>query len=190
MSGTSASNGVRPTRVAVIEQDTILRYGLVACLAEDERLEVTDATPETLDQQNVDIAVVSSASSRNHRFGCPIIIYGDVAQGPRGVAGGNVVAGVLSRGSLTVAQLHATVHAAVAGLRVNSDADSETIAPMDARDLQLVELIADGYSTREIADRMSYSERTIKKLITDLSDRLHARSRPQIVAQAIRRGLI
>jgi DNA-binding CsgD family transcriptional regulator len=51
-------------------------------------------------------------------------------------------------------------------------------------------LIANGHSTREIADRMSYSERTIKKLITGLEERLNARSRAHVVALAIRRGLI
>ena len=37
---------------------------------------------------------------------------------------------------------------------------------------------------------MSYSERTIKKLITLLQDRFDTRSRAQTVAEAIRRGLI
>jgi DNA-binding CsgD family transcriptional regulator len=37
---------------------------------------------------------------------------------------------------------------------------------------------------------MSYSERTIKKLITGLQRELGARSRAQLVAEAIRRGLI
>jgi DNA-binding CsgD family transcriptional regulator len=37
---------------------------------------------------------------------------------------------------------------------------------------------------------MSYSERTIKKLITSLETQMNARSRAQLVAHAIRRGLI
>ena len=55
---------------------------------------------------------------------------------------------------------------------------------------RVLELMADGCSTREIAVRMSYSERTIKKVITNLHCSLAARNRAQVVAQAIRRGLL
>ena len=54
----------------------------------------------------------------------------------------------------------------------------------------LIELLAEGHTTREIAGRMSYSEQTIKKLITALERRMEARSRAHLVAVAIRRGLI
>ncbi|WP_187368727.1 helix-turn-helix transcriptional regulator [Baekduia soli] len=174
--------------MAVIEEDDLLRYGLVGCLNEDQRLEVMVATPETLERHEADIAIVSSSVAREHLFACPIIIYGDIAHAAT-TAGHNDIAGALHRSSLTIAQLHATVHAAAAGLRVNSHANGHA-PPVDSREIRLLELIADGCSTREIAEQMSYSERTIKKLITGLEDRLDARSRPQIVAQAIRRGLI
>jgi DNA-binding NarL/FixJ family response regulator len=51
-------------------------------------------------------------------------------------------------------------------------------------------MLADCFSTREIAERMCYSERTIKKYVTGLQARLAARSRAQIVARALRAGLI
>jgi DNA-binding NarL/FixJ family response regulator len=190
MTGTSAPGAVRRTRVAVIEEHEILRFGLVACLSEDPRLEVVATAPEAVGRHDVDIAVVSSASARAHRFPCPIVIYGDVTQDPDSARAGNDVAGALNRDSLTVAQLHATLQAAATGLRVNSDHPAPVAPSLASRELQLLELIADGHSTREIAERMSYSERTIKKLITGLESRLGARSRPHIVAQAIRRGLI
>ena len=189
MPQTTGSDARPTTRVAVIEEDDLLRYGLVGCLREDHRLDVSVATPEIIDSMDVDIAIVSSSLAREHRFTCPIIVYGDIAQ-TAGMGGDNDIAGALHRNSLTVAQLHATVHAAAAGLRVNSQAEEGGSLAVDRRDIRLIQLIADGCSTREIAQRMSYSERTIKKLITTLEDRLEARSRPQIVAQAIRRGLI
>ena len=188
MPQTSASDGRPRTRVAVVEDDDLLRYGLVGCLHEDPRLDVVVATPETIEREGADIAVVSSALARGHRFPCPIIVYGDITH-TDGTWPDNDVAGALHRRSLTVAQLHATVHAAAAGLRVNNH-DEAAPPEVDHREIQLIELIAEGCSTREIAERMSYSERTIKKLITALESRLGARSRPQIVAQAIRRGLI
>jgi DNA-binding NarL/FixJ family response regulator len=97
---------------------------------------------------------------------------------------------VLHRASLTASQLRATVHAAAAGLRVHARLVHDTHDALDPRSVRVLQLIAEGYSTREIATRMSYSERTIKKLITQLQDRLQTRTRAQIVAHAIRRGLI
>jgi DNA-binding NarL/FixJ family response regulator len=178
-------------RVAVVEEHEIVRYGLVACLAEDGGLQVRAADADALDAQAVDIAIVSSAAAVAHRFPCPIVVCSSNARGPRSVAVGNDVVGVLYRGSLTVAQLKATVHAAAAGLRVNAhDSADRTADGLDPRALRLLELIAAGHSTREIADEMSYSERTIKKLITGLESQMNARSRAQVVAEAIRRGLI
>jgi len=188
------TSGARPgggIRVAVVEEHEIVRYGLVACLAEDRGLEVSVASADALDGQQIDIAIVSSEAAGGHRFPCPIVICSDNARGPRSVAVGNNVVGVLYRRSLTVAQLRATVHAAAAGLRVNAhDSTDRTAEAVDPRGLRLLELIAAGHSTREIAGEMGYSERTIKKLITGLESHMQARSRAHVVAEAIRRGLI
>jgi DNA-binding CsgD family transcriptional regulator len=185
-----ASVGGRRIRVAVVEEQTIFRFGLVACLEEDGALDVIVAEPEGLSEDQVDLAVISGEAARHHRFPCPIVVC-DGPEGSQGVAPGNDVVGFLDRKSLTVAQLQATVHAAAAGLRVN--AEVYTAPPPDAlepRALRVLALMAEGHSTREIATRMSYSERTIKKLITRLAKRMQARSRAQLVAEAMRRGLI
>jgi DNA-binding NarL/FixJ family response regulator len=187
--GSAIASG-RTTRVGVVEEHDILRYGLAASLSEDGRLEVVAAaSPELLDDDELDIAVVSSASAERHRFNCPIVVVSHTTQHPRTVEGGNDVAGALHRATVTLPQLLATVHAAAAGLRVEEHGTSDAVQ-LDPRAVQLVELIADGQGTREIAEAMNYSERTIKKLITELELALGARSRAQIVAHAIRRGLI
>ena len=58
------------------------------------------------------------------------------------------------------------------------------------RELTVLRLIAEGYSTREIARRLSYSERTIKNSIHDLVSRFQLRNRAHAVAFAVRQGLI
>jgi DNA-binding CsgD family transcriptional regulator len=180
----------RRLRVAVVEEHDILRYGLVACLAEDRRLDVIAAdSASAFSDEDVDVAIVSSELARDHRFSCPIVVCCDSALGPRTVAGGNEVAGALHRASLTTAQLHATVHAAAAGLHVEDTRPAAGL-PLDSGALRLIAFIADGHGTREIAERMNYSERTIKKRITELGRILGARSRAQIVAEAMRQGLI
>ena len=42
----------------------------------------------------------------------------------------------------------------------------------------------------EVAARLSYSERTIKAVMHDVTTKLHAKTRSQAVAQAVREGLI
>jgi DNA-binding NarL/FixJ family response regulator len=179
----------REIRVAVVEEHEILRSGLVACLEEAPWVDVGTASPDELHERDMDLAVVSSEAARRHAFPCPIVVCSDDPDGPRGVAEGNNVAGVVHRESVTIAQLHATVQAAAAGLRVRPNVGRHDDG-VDARSLQLMELVAEGHSTREIAGNMNYSEQTIKKLITALQGRMEARSRAHLVALAIRRGLI
>jgi two-component system, NarL family, response regulator DevR len=197
-------------KVAVVEDHEILRRGLVAVLAEDRRLRVMTLAPNGSElapngpplathgpprapngppQEEIDIAVVSSEIARRTSFSCPVIVYSEDPERSNGLAAGNEIAGVLDSGRLTAVQLRATVHAAAAGLRVNAYVD-EAPPVLEPRARRVLELLADGYSTREIAELMSYSERTIKKLITTLQDRFDARTRAHVVAQAVRRGLI
>ena len=181
----------RPIRVAVVEEHDIFRRGLLTCLAEDPALIVASPADDGVSHESADVAVVSSAAARRHRFSCPLVVCAVNRDEPRTLAAGNVVAGVLQRSSLTEEQLQATVRAAAAGLRVNAEAYGDPDGQeLDQRSLRVVELLAEGRSTREIADDMSYSERTIKKHIQDLERRLRARSRAQVVAHAIRQGLI
>ena len=58
------------------------------------------------------------------------------------------------------------------------------------RELDVLRLLADGDSTRDIADRMNYSERTVKNIVRDLLVKLNGRTRAHAVALAARRGLI
>jgi DNA-binding NarL/FixJ family response regulator len=58
------------------------------------------------------------------------------------------------------------------------------------RERQVLGLIADGLPTREVAQQLNYSERTVKSVLHDVVTKLNARSRSQAVAQAVRDGLI
>jgi DNA-binding NarL/FixJ family response regulator len=80
------------------------------------------------------------------------------------------------------------VRAAASGLQVNLlTAPSCDLSP---RHLEVLKLLADGAATKQISDRLGYSERTIKHAVSEIMDELGARSRAEAVALGIRRGLI
>jgi DNA-binding NarL/FixJ family response regulator len=58
------------------------------------------------------------------------------------------------------------------------------------REISVLRLVAEGLDTSEIARELSYSERTIKNVIHDVTSRLQLRNRSQAVAYAMREGLI
>ena len=51
-------------------------------------------------------------------------------------------------------------------------------------------LHAAGHPTREVAQELCFSERTVKNVLHDVVTKLNARSRSQAVAFAVREGLI
>ncbi|MFF0267326.1 LuxR C-terminal-related transcriptional regulator [Kribbella sp. NPDC004536] len=58
------------------------------------------------------------------------------------------------------------------------------------RETQVLRLVADGKDTQEIARELSYSERTVKNVLHDVTSRLQLRNRSHAVAYALRQGLI
>ncbi|MEV0325482.1 helix-turn-helix transcriptional regulator [Micromonospora echinospora] len=58
------------------------------------------------------------------------------------------------------------------------------------RESQVLRLVADGMDTREVATRLSYSERTVKNVLHDITTRFQLRNRTHAVAYAVREGLI
>ncbi|HVT70369.1 MAG TPA: helix-turn-helix transcriptional regulator, partial [Trebonia sp.] len=80
-------------------------------------------------------------------------------------------------------------------LRTGSDSRSaaRTAAPLPGfsqRETDVVRLVAEGLDTREIAAKLSYSERTIKNVIQGIMVRLNLRNRAHVVAHAAREGYL
>jgi DNA-binding NarL/FixJ family response regulator len=65
-----------------------------------------------------------------------------------------------------------------------------TFSGLAEREIQVLRLVADGMDTAEIATQLSYSQRTVKNVVHDVTSRLHLRNRSHAVAYALRRGLI
>lgn len=175
------TTGAATIRVAVVDENEMFALGLRAALAGAPRVEVADEPP-------FEVAVVSSAVAVEQAIPCPLVVCGEP---PATLAKGNAVRAVLPRSTLTPDQLLASIHAAAAGLRVSPyDAVPAPSRRLDGRRLQVLQMLADGADTREIALRLGYSDRTIKSVIREIQLSLGTRNRAQAVAEGVRQGLI
>ncbi len=117
------------------------------------------------------------------------------------------VSGALARDRLTPDTLVAAVNAVAAGIlafdvgvvrtlsgSLTTVGERERGAPagggFTAREQMVLSLVAAGLSNREIAKRLSYSERTIKTVLHDVVIKLGVKSRSQAVAMAVRERII
>jgi DNA-binding NarL/FixJ family response regulator len=114
--------------------------------------------------------------------------------------------GLLRKDTLTPAALNAALDTAVSGAGLvvpdvigdmirSATADALAVsrpntARLTDREQRVLTLIAEGNATREVAQRLSYSERTVKNVVHDVVTKLNARSRSEAVASAVREGLI
>ncbi|MEV4847667.1 response regulator transcription factor [Micromonospora matsumotoense] len=119
------------------------------------------------------------------------------------------VAGIVRRSEASADRLVAVIRAAAAGegavppdllgrlLQQVGALQREVLGPrgltfsgLAEREVEVLRLVAEGFDTAEIAAKLSYSQRTIKNILHDVTNRLHLRNRCHAVAYALRNGLI
>lgn len=61
---------------------------------------------------------------------------------------------------------------------------------MAPREVDVLRLVAEGLDTRQISEKLAYSERTVKNVLHALTTRLQLRNRAHAVAYALREGYI
>jgi DNA-binding NarL/FixJ family response regulator len=61
---------------------------------------------------------------------------------------------------------------------------------VSAREEEVLQLVADGLGTTEIAARMFISQKTVKNHLASIYDKLNARDRTQAVLTAVRMGIV
>ena len=84
----------------------------------------------------------------------------------------------------------ASVGADATVLTASPRPDSSLEEPLTAREVQVLELLAEGFSNKGIAARLGISDQTVKFHVASISGKLGAANRTDAVRLAVRRGLI
>jgi DNA-binding NarL/FixJ family response regulator len=98
----------------------------------------------------------------------------------------------------TPQELESAVNAVNAGLVVTAAEflrelhpfAEQLLEPLSARELEVLDQLAEGLSNKLIAHRLNISEHTVKTHVASIFAKLGASSRTEAVSQAIRRGLV
>ncbi len=205
-----------PTRVRVRATDPVSEAGVASQLRVQHDLEVLSSDspvrPDVvvLVADRVDEPTASAIRTTRDAGGPRVVLVIGAMDGVEVLAAVEAgVAAIVRRSEADPQRLSTAIRAAATGdghlppdllgrlLQQVGDAQRRAPAPsgltfggLTQRELTVLRLIADGYSTSEIATRMAYSERTIKNSIHDLVSRFHLRNRTHAVAFAVRQGLI
>jgi DNA-binding NarL/FixJ family response regulator len=199
--------------VMIVEGQPIVRRGLVAALDLVEgfgRTEEAGSVAEAWSNPalgEADVVVLNAALDGAPEFVGELREFSEtsvlaLATGQQPTRLGAVleagaVAG-LDSDELTPQRLAIAVRAVAAGVplvqaRVNGTAahvNGSAHPQLSDREQQVLALVADGLPTREVAQELHYSERTVKKVLGDVVLKLGARSRSQAIAHAVREGII
>jgi DNA-binding NarL/FixJ family response regulator len=204
-------------RVAVHATDPVVRAGLLGCLRQDRRLAEIDTAAGTGEADVVVVAVTTADGStlrilRSLRAERDVPFLVIVKRQWKIEASAAVECGVravlwhsdfspeeFAMRVLVVAQAGGSSPHTPEGDRTGPDKKPqlEVAAPIDPtpsdiseREADVLRLIAEGLELAEIAEELSYSERTIKYVLHGVMKRWGLRNRAHAVSYAIRTGLI
>jgi len=206
-------------KLFVVDPHTIYRRGLAACLEslpEVRSVGQAASVRQAWEDEALfasDLVLVDHAMSGGLDFlgavreatGAPVVVCSSLYSEDAVLAAlQSGAAGVLRKETLTTESLATAIRAAAGGTGVVTPEllrdlldglapdgyEKPAAARLTDREQQVLSLIADGHPTREVAQQLCYSERTVKNVLHDVVTKLGARSRSQAVAHAVREGLI
>ena len=82
------------------------------------------------------------------------------------------------------------VHTLIRDIITRADERNEELEPLTPRELEVVKLIAEGHTSKEIATTLVLSIKTVESHRTNILGKLGMRDRVDLTRYAIRRGLI
>lgn len=204
-------------RTHVHALDPVSSSGLEAELRDHPQIELI-GFDEAADQDTVAVTAIDSLGEaetvmirKAKRYGCRKVVL--VCTAPHALdlfeAVDLGVCAILPRHEATSVRLARAVRSAAAGeaaipadmlgrfLTQIGKIQQEVLTPrglrptgMADREVKILRLVADGMDTKEIANQLCYSERTVKNVLHDVTSRFQLKNRSHAVAYAVREGLI
>jgi len=203
-------------RVALHGRDVISRTGVIGQLRPRPEVLLLDDTEA--DQAEVTLVVADTVDEPTLRIlralyrqgnATTVLVVADVDDAGLIAAAEHGVVGIVRRSEASPDRLVTAIRAAATGdgslppdllgrlLNQVGTLQRNVLAPrglvfngLRDREIEVLRLVADGYDTREIAAKLSYSQRTIKHILHDVTTRFCLRNRCHAVAYALRNGLI
>lgn len=204
----------RRITVAVVSTEAALRQRVWAQLAGADvvlgdnlrQADVVVAVAPTVTDEFVERLAADWKTAENPEQGI-VLATDSLREGQLPAIFGAGVASIVHVRDLNARTLQSVVHAVAAGQSVlphritrwlieeQRILQRNMMAPVEvqpngltSREVDVLRLVADGMDTSHIANKMNYSERTIKKVLADLMRRLDLRNRAHAVSYALRRG--
>ncbi len=200
-------------RVLVVGDDVAARAALAALLSEQPDLVVEQAgdqvdlftAAEAFDPDAIvwDLGSAPEASadaSRMQELDGPVIVLSDdearlaeaVATGARGALARGTDAASLVAALRAVAQGLLVVDPSLAGAAMPAQGElaGDPAEDLTRRELDVLQLLAEGLSNKELARRLGISEHTVKFHVAAILGKMDAHSRTEAVTRAARLGLI
>jgi len=200
---------VPPLRLLLVGRDPLARAGLRSLAEAMGSQVVADVSPDELEGFSADEAdaaawdvgphgVPDGLSALAARLPTVAVLWGEDQAGEALAAGAR---GVVLR-ERAEDRLLPAVNAAVAGLVTLDEGVAESVLrprpapapalvePLTARELEVVQLLAEGLTNRRIGERLGISEHTAKFHVNSILGKLAASTRSEAVARAARLGLV
>jgi len=178
-------------RVWIETLSAVTRAGFESLLDSDPRIEVVSSLPEA----DVTLREGLPGASDGARE-VPTVVLTDSSVSMHALRGS--VRAILPW-EAPIEQIVAALFAASAGLvaipaELNSRATSvgtqEDVEPLTPRELEALEMLAEGLSNKQIASRLNISEHTAKFHVNAILSKLHAGTRTEAVIRGIRSGIV
>jgi DNA-binding NarL/FixJ family response regulator len=205
-------------RVLVVDDHPIVRQGLVGVLSDEDDLEVVgeagsgreavaaaarlrpDVVLLDLEMDDVD-GVEAIPQLRGVHPPVEVLVFtaydtdervlGAIRAGARGYLLKGASSDEIARAIRSIAAGGSYLEPRVAGkLLAEVNAPRQASPTLSEREREVLRLVADGLPTKQIANSLSISERTVKFHVNSIFHKLGADNRAQAVALAAQRGLL
>ncbi|HEV2261505.1 MAG TPA: response regulator transcription factor [Candidatus Rubrimentiphilum sp.] len=173
-----------PTCVYVVGHDPLVTRTLSKLLDLDDQIEVLGeaanigALPLARHRADVIVLTEASPSERMHQIGADIKVC--MLDTLRGLTLGEVID--------TVKRIAPSFEPGP--LHVVPPPDRGALAALSDRELEVVGLVAEGLSNKEISSRLRLSDKTVKNHISHILAKMNLNARTQVAVYAIRAGFV